>query len=389
MKCGVCDTSAAYIQCACGFGACGECCKQYAIPSCMSCRVGFTRSFLQRVAPKLVKDVYRPYHETLFWEREKGLLANTQVLVEWEEKTLELKKRLRFGETVVFPIKPITNLSNTGTFACPEATCRGFVSGASCGVCKARICTACREIDHQLDDPHVCKPETLESIKVISMDSKPCPSCATAIFRIDGCNHMFCTHCRTHWDWVSGQVLRASTNHHYLNTAQFARNVATRNVRAECEENIMSHAVLEYAVPASHRGEVFRYLYTEIPMVRSLAMLYDERVITMQHTQALINLRHKFLRKLCTEDDAKSKVFVLEQQFQKKQDCAAILRIFLLSIYDLQIVWRSKHWKEEPIVDLLKNLVSGCNECTEAICTEYGGVVPRFQCNSGPFATLQ
>ena len=350
----------------------------------MSCRVGFTRSFLQRVAPKLVKDVFRPYHENLFWEREKGLLANTQVLVEWEENTQELKKRLRFGERVVFPIKPVANLSNTGTFACPEATCRGFVSGKSCGVCRASVCVACREIE---GEEHTCKPETLESIKAIAMDSKPCPSCATAIFRIDGCNHMFCTHCRTHWDWVSGTVLRSSTNHHYLTTRQFAQNVSTMARPNECL-TIMSDAVGEWAVPAGSRGEIYKSLYGEIPMVRSIAMVYDERTITQQHTQALINVRLKFLRKLCTEEDAKSKVFVLEQQFQKKQDCSGLLRLFIQSIYDLQVVWRSLHWKNVKIMDLLHNLVHMCNESADAIQKEYGGVVPRFQCNSGPLVTL-
>ena len=383
MNCGVCDGKAV-VHCTCGFGACGDCCKQYAIPSCMSCRVGFTRSFLQRVAPKLVKDVFRPYHENLFWEREKGLLANTQVLVEWEENTQELKKRLRFGERVVFPIKPVANLSNTGTFACPEATCRGFVSGKSCGVCRASVCVACREIE---GEEHTCKPETLESIKAIAMDSKPCPSCATAIFRIDGCNHMFCTHCRTHWDWVSGTVLRSSTNHHYLTTRQFAQNVSTMARPNECL-TIMSDAVGEWAVPAGSRGEIYKSLYGEIPMVRSIAMVYDERTITQQHTQALINVRLKFLRKLCTEEDAKSKVFVLEQQFQKKQDCSGLLRLFIQSIYDLQVVWRSLHWKNVKIMDLLHNLVHMCNESADAIQKEYGGVVPRFQCNSGPLVTL-
>ena len=353
----------------------------------MSCRVGFTRSFLQRVAPKLVKDVFRPYHENLFWEREKGLLANTQVLVEWEEKTQELKKRLRFGEHIVFPIKPIANLSNTGTFACPEATCRGFVSGKSCGVCRATVCVSCREIE---GEEHACKPETLESIKAIAMDSKSCPSCATAIFRIDGCNHMFCTHCRTHWDWVTGTVLRSSTNHHYLNTTQFSHNVATMQARSvQCDGNIMVHAVGDWAIPPTSRGEIFKCLYDEIPTVRSIAMMYDERVVTQKHTQSLINVRLKFLRKLCTEEYAKSMVFVLEQQFQKKQDCAGLLRLFLLSIYDLQLVWRSLHWKEdEKIMELVGNLNRMCNESADAICDEYGGVVPRFQCNSGPLVML-
>merc|ERR1712167_168811 len=36
---------------------------------------------------------------------------------------------------------------------------------------------------------------------VLPKGSKPCPKCDIATFKNKGCNHMFCTVCRTQWNW--------------------------------------------------------------------------------------------------------------------------------------------------------------------------------------------
>lgn len=91
--------------------------------------------------------------------------------------------------------------------ACPIYGCRGMISSKKlkCAVCDIRICEDCREkIDHVAD--HECDKNTVESVKLMLSDSKPCPRCASSIFRISGCNQMFCTTCKIGFNWATGKI---------------------------------------------------------------------------------------------------------------------------------------------------------------------------------------
>ena len=37
-------------------------------------------------------------------------------------------------------------------------------------------------------------------------DSKPCPNCYIPIFKLSGCNQMFCTNCHVVFDWISLKI---------------------------------------------------------------------------------------------------------------------------------------------------------------------------------------
>lgn len=98
--------------------------------------------------------------------------------------------------------------------ACPAEGCRGFLNGGSwkCGLCGVKVCAQCHEIkaaptaeaEEGATEPHECKPENVATAKLIAKDSKPCPSCASLIFRVSGCSQMFCTSCHTPFDWKTG-----------------------------------------------------------------------------------------------------------------------------------------------------------------------------------------
>jgi hypothetical protein len=102
----------------------------------------------------------------------------------------------RFGE------KMDKTPSYTYVQGCPSKDCRGLIEKETfkCSLCDIRICKKCRvektsksEGKEEEGKPssshvkHVCKKEDLESVKLIRSDSKPCPKCATAIFKISGC----------------------------------------------------------------------------------------------------------------------------------------------------------------------------------------------------------
>ena len=55
-----------------------------------------------------------------------------------------------------------------------------------CVLCKSVSCSECREIVVD-EHTHECSQETLATVKFIEESSKPCPSCASPIYKIEGC----------------------------------------------------------------------------------------------------------------------------------------------------------------------------------------------------------
>lgn len=104
---------------------------------------------------------------------------------------------------------------------CPADDCRGFLSQHYvCGVCDKKTCADCLELlPGGPDAQHTCKPESVESAKAIKKETRPCPKCGARIFKLEGCNQMFCTveGCGTAFDWNSGQIAtgRIHNPHYY------------------------------------------------------------------------------------------------------------------------------------------------------------------------------
>lgn len=129
--------------------------------------------------------------------------------------------------------------------ACPKDGCKGFLSTAwKCTLCHTHVCKDCHEIitpssapDNQQEQDvpapvaneeeappsggksrHVCTEESLQTAKLLAKDSKPCPNCASLIFKVDGCDQMFCTVCHTAFSWRTSQVVtngRIHNPHYY------------------------------------------------------------------------------------------------------------------------------------------------------------------------------
>lgn len=101
-------------------------------------------------------------------------------------------------------------------FQCPVNKCYGFVTDSICNLCNTSICMDCREVIKS--KTHKCNLETLETLKEIFKDSKPCPKCLSLISKIEGCDQMFCTQCHTTYSWNSGTIVTNGFMHnpHYL-----------------------------------------------------------------------------------------------------------------------------------------------------------------------------
>lgn len=110
---------------------------------------------------------------------------------------------------------------------CPNQECNGFINSKYfCDLCSTKICEACMNIQ---EDEHICNRDDIETADLIKKSSKSCPKCFTSIFKISGCNQMFCTSCQCVFDWESLKIETGSVhNQHYFDWITTLQNSSTQ-----------------------------------------------------------------------------------------------------------------------------------------------------------------
>lgn len=94
---------------------------------------------------------------------------------------------------------------------CSGDNCKGFLEnnptdkGWKCTLCEKLTCRRCQQ---PLEKGHKCDEGIIENLKEIKKDTKPCPKCGTGIFKVDGCDVMFCISCQTYFSWNSGKIFK-------------------------------------------------------------------------------------------------------------------------------------------------------------------------------------
>jgi hypothetical protein len=192
----------------------------------MNCNVGWDPEFMDSILAKNFRtSALKAHREQVLFEREKIMLPDTiplvEVVIEKRKKEAVIidlfsKKQLLLLEveklnTEMYDIRRYIDNLNIEKFkkkefikACPATACRGFLSTTwVCGICETKACNKCHEI---VVEGHKCNPEIIESIKMMAKDTKPCPTCATNIFKIDGCDQVWCWECKTAFGFKSGKI---------------------------------------------------------------------------------------------------------------------------------------------------------------------------------------
>jgi hypothetical protein len=222
---------------ACKLNACRKCIRTYLLgsselPHCMGCKNQWGRDFLIRATLKsFVNKEYHQHRANLLLEQEKSRIPETMPAVEnylkidEEKKELALKRKqiieLReklwvckhAEETHRDNIRKYTygeipkNVKRTFKRACPVNDCRGFLSTQwKCGVCNIWVCPTCMEAKgEQKNAPHECNPDTVATAALLKKETKNCPSCAAMIYKISGCDQMWCTQCHIAFSWKTGR----------------------------------------------------------------------------------------------------------------------------------------------------------------------------------------
>ena len=279
--------------------------------------------------------------------------------------------------------------------ACPAADCAGFLSTAwKCGLCEIWACPDCHEVKGlERDGPHTCDPANIATAQLMAKDSRNCPQCAAAIFKIDGCDQMWCTQCHTAFSWRTGQIeTHRVHNPHYYDWMRANGGLPREPGDVPCgglpaAEQLRTllgahYAGNAYAPPKQtsaqkHLWAIHR-THTHIQWVVLGRYLADDRAAGNR------DLRIKFMLKDFTDEVFKKKLQQREKAREKKEAIRQVLDMYQAVTIDL---FRSLLAEKncDTAIESFTNLKNHSNECFTKISKRFTNcATPRigenFEC---------
>lgn len=413
----------------CSHSACRECYKRWLLMEsrahCMNneCNVEWTITQLVKLFPyTFIKNEYKKHQENVLYDRERALMPETQIIIEEmirrehkEEEIQEIYNKIRVLyrkiEDLRYEIrlsereKP--NVRERAAFirACPEENCRGFLSSQwKCGICEKWTCPQCHVVKGLVRDvEHVCDPNDLATATLISSDTRPCPNCGTGIFKISGCDQMFCVECNTGFNWRTGRIETNVHNPHYF---EWLRRTGGGGDQNRNIQNIQQ---------CRDREITSQYIRTLLSQIRSITIIYGINTndvstwisnlgqatihnrnaeMTHYHINRIMNnreLRIKFMRNVITEDEFKEKIQRQEKKTNKYRACYDVYQLLQNTITDIILRFDNKlredmslfkkddneHNKNifnniVKILDETRPIIEYANDCFAEISKVYG-----------------
>ena len=377
MQCQIClEDKKSMINCpSCESVSCEGCLKTFFAtapidePKCFLCSKVWTREFIQKNFKKSIQQDYKKMREKYLLEKEKILLPTTQQKASFvrqgreEEKELEkMKQELDCLQRQYYKLKKIKDEKQHRVYRlkngygidelptkvekfvsvvckCPKEACRGFVNNDTwtCGLCNTTVCKSCSMVKDF--ESHTCQENDILSTKEIKKSSKPCPKCAIPIFKIDGCDQMWCIQCHCAFSWKSGfEVTGAVHNPHFYEWQRRTNGgVAPRTdqplnqYRADrCDNLTFSELIQVLPPPSIHH-------FKDQAQMECLHRFKDH-ILDLFRTPREPNnedLRIKFLLNDITEENLAKQIQIRDKRYQKEKEISQIIEVFSFGARDI------------------------------------------------------
>lgn len=355
----------------CSFEACRSCCETFVLDKttaiCMNIECGkeWTRKQIVNIFTKsFVNDKWKKNREKVLLDKEIALLPATQIIVEQQIQNEKDMAEIKEIDNILADLykrrvqiqNKIRNNSNSEVIrkvfirACPEENCRGFLSSQwKCGLCEKYTCPECHIVKGLTRDcQHICNPNELATAKLLEKDTKCCPKCATGIFKIDGCDQMWCTQCQTAFSWRTGLIETKIHNPHFYEWQKQNLGSVPRNPGdIICGNNELTHRT-------SH--EINKLLYkkvgiTSTPLRNEAELVYSttsriiRKILHLSQTQMVhyqvdnvennLKLRIKYLRNKISKDEFKILLQRDNKKHEKKKEIYEILQLFVNTVTEI------------------------------------------------------
>lgn len=406
----------------CDFQCCLTCLKKHCLngndPMCMNpdCRTQFENSFLQQHFPKaFLNGDYKDKRTDVLWQREQGLLDSTMPFVEaritvnnMEDQLKQLKKKHREIEKQVLDqqlqvrlaklnchrletgVEKIAKEKKNFIRKCANGDCRGFLNSRyKCELCNTQVCAKCFEIKE--NENHQCNPDMVKTAELLRKDTKPCPNCAEMIYKISGCDQMYCTTCSTAFSWKTGNIVTGVIhNPHYFEYRRQNGGVPRQPGDIPCGgiptprdiQNRVTNLVGKELVPInSILCQFWRFLQFSQHFRDIVIPRYQDVVDRTRNPEEINrNNRIRYLMKQLNEDEFKKAVYKEEQDINNRREYLHIYNTMTTLIEDqLQLLMHENTKSIQDlnhIVDECLQIIQYINNCFQQLANTYKKKTP-------------
>lgn len=378
----------------CDFEACKKCCQLYIIDKemciCMNvdkkengdsvCQKQWSRKFMVENFPNnWLNTKWKKIKEKQGFELEKALLPATVPILQRQKDEEKLKIEIqKIQEQINLLWRKqgelrnnfYNNTNNEQTERnyrgrpCPDENCRGYLSNQwKCGVCEMWSCPECHMIKGLTRDAaHTCNENDVATAKLLNSDTKPCPSCRTPIFKIMGCDQMWCTQCHTGFSWRTGMIQNSHIhNPHFFEwqRQQTNGNVMRNAGDIECGRDLSDSRVLmsirrELRSMQDERLTSYEKRFELI--IRGIIHL--DRVqsprFRVNNVQNNLDLRIAYLDKKIDENKFCATILRRDKANEKKRDLYNVIHLEIQAVTDIiyRLETEIKNVNKYPLVEL-------------------------------------
>ena len=269
---------------------------------------------------------------------------------------------------------------------CTKDDCRGFLDGKwCCGLCNTHVCSRCHEPFGISKEDHTCNPDSVATAKALDKETRPCPNCSTRIFKIDGCDQMWCTQCHTAFSWRTGNVATGHIhNPHYIEFLRRnnggAANVPRDPLDIPCGgiPHAQTFSVLLNNIIG--KGLTYEVLMLGLMMARHVEQIEFPRYRVQDVAVDNRDLRIGFLLNDFDTDTFKIKLQRREKATARKREIMDVLTM-MVNVSAI-VMQRIEQEPEREVVEAAAKELAALMEYTDdsmkKISERYNCVTPRF-----------
>jgi hypothetical protein len=224
-------------------------------------------------------------------------------------------------------------------------------------------------------------------MELINKGTKPCPSCGCMIYKISGCDQMFCMECHTAFSWNRGTIEKGVVhNPHYYEFVRSNKNYVPRNNGDHiCGGLPRIYNLLDDLNNSYVKDYNIQALSDFHRTVSHILNVEMRNIINQDNTQ----LRISYLNNLISEKEFKLLIQQKEKKIQKKTRIHEINQMFVdISIETFIKItsFEKKNIRDfnifiEEQLNIIDKLVIYYNENIKKICKYFKCVYPGISEN--------